>query len=34
LLADDNSPLSPVVEIDMKGDPSMNLAYVIFYQNH
>ena len=26
--------LSPVVEIDMKGDPSMNLAYVIFYQNH
>jgi hypothetical protein len=34
LLNDDGTPLSPVVEIEMKGDPSGNLAYVIFTQNH
>lgn len=34
LLTDDGQPLSPVVEIEMKGDPLANLAYVIFYQNH
>ncbi len=34
LLADDGQPLSPVIEIEMKGDPRANLAYVIFYQNH
>jgi len=34
LLTDDNQPLSPVIEIEMKGDPRTNLAYVIFYQNH
>jgi len=34
LLTDDGQPLSPVVEIEMKGDPRANLAYVIFQQNH
>ena len=34
LLADDDQPLSPIVEIEMKGDPRANLAYVIFNQNH
>jgi hypothetical protein len=34
LLADDGQPLSPVIEIEMKGDPRANLAYVIFNQNH
>ncbi|MBI5566365.1 MAG: hypothetical protein HY870_15810 [Chloroflexi bacterium] len=34
LLTDDDQPLSPVIEIEMKGDPRANLAYVIFNQNH
>jgi septal ring-binding cell division protein DamX len=34
LFADDGQPLSPVIEIEMKGDPRANLAYVIFNQNH
>jgi hypothetical protein len=34
LLADDGQPLSPIIEIEMKGDPRANLAYVIFTQNH
>ncbi len=34
LLTDDGQPLSPVIEIEMKGDPRENLAYVIFNQNH
>lgn len=34
LLTDDGQPLSPVIEIEMKGDPRANLAYVIFNQNH
>ncbi len=34
LMTDDGQPLSPVIEIEMKGDPRANLAYVIFYQNH
>jgi hypothetical protein len=34
LLADDGQPLSPIIEIEMKGDPRANLAYVIFNQNH
>jgi hypothetical protein len=34
LVTDDGQPLSPVIEIEMKGDPRANLAYVIFNQNH
>lgn len=34
LLSDDGQPLSPVIEIEMRGDPRANLAYVIFNQNH
>lgn len=29
-----NQPISPIVEIDLKGDPRANLAYIIFRQNH
>jgi hypothetical protein len=29
-----NLPISPIVEIDLKGDPRANLAYIIFRQNH
>jgi hypothetical protein len=28
------APISPIVEIDLKGDPRANLAYIIFRQNH
>jgi hypothetical protein len=28
------APISPIVEIELKGDPRANLAYVIFRQNH
>ena len=34
LLDSNGVPISPVVEIDLKGDPRANLAYVIFRQNH
>ena len=34
LLGPNGEPLSPIVEIDMKGDPRANLAYIIFRQNH
>jgi hypothetical protein len=34
LLNTDGSALSPVVDIEMRGDPRGNLAYVIFQQNH
>jgi len=34
LLDSNGLPISPVVEIDLKGDPRANLAYVIFRQNH
>jgi hypothetical protein len=27
-------PISPIVEIDLNGDPRANLAYIIFRQNH
>ncbi len=34
LVNSDGSPLSPIVDIEMRGDPRGNLAYVIFTQNH
>jgi hypothetical protein len=34
LLGSNGEAISPVVEIDLKGDPRANLAYVIFRQNH
>ena len=34
LLGSNGEPLSPIVEIDLKGDPRTNLAYIIFRQNH
>jgi len=34
LLGPNGEPLSEAVEIDLKGDPRANLAYVIFRQNH
>jgi hypothetical protein len=34
LLDANGKPLSPVVELELKGDPRANLAYVIFRQNH
>ena len=27
-------PLSPVIDIELQGDPRANLAYIIFRQNH
>jgi len=34
LLGSNGEAISPIVEIDLKGDPRANLAYVIFRQNH
>jgi hypothetical protein len=34
LLGSLGEPLSPIVEIELKGDPRANLAYIIFRQNH
>ena len=34
LLGPTGERLSPIVEIDLQGDPRANLAYVIFRQNH
>jgi hypothetical protein len=34
LLDSNGAPISPIVEIDLKGDPRANLAYIIFRQNH
>ena len=34
LVDQDGNPLSPIVEVEMRGDPSANLAYIIFRQNH
>jgi hypothetical protein len=34
LLGSNGELLSPAVEIDLKGDPRANLAYIIFRQNH
>lgn len=34
LLGSNGETISPIVEIDLKGDPRANLAYVIFRQNH
>jgi hypothetical protein len=34
LLDSNGVPISPIVEIELKGDPRANLAYVIFRQNH
>jgi hypothetical protein len=34
LLGPNGEAISPIVEIDLKGDPRANLAYVIFRQNH
>ena len=34
LLGPTGEPISPVVEIELKGDPRANLAYIIFRQNH
>ena len=34
LLGSNGEPISPIVEIELKGDPRANLAYIIFRQNH
>lgn len=34
LLGPTGEPISPIVEIELKGDPRANLAYIIFRQNH
>jgi hypothetical protein len=34
LLGSTGEPLSPIVEVELKGDPRANLAYIIFRQNH
>jgi len=34
LLDSNGLPISPIVEIELKGDPRANLAYIIFRQNH
>jgi hypothetical protein len=34
LLDANGDPISPIVEIELKGDPRANLAYIIFRQNH
>jgi hypothetical protein len=34
LLGSNGEAISPIVEIDLKGDPRANLAYIIFRQNH
>jgi hypothetical protein len=34
LLDSNGAPISPIVEIELKGDPRANLAYIIFRQNH
>ncbi len=34
LLGPTGEALSPIVEIELKGDPRANLAYIIFRQNH
>ncbi len=34
LLGPNGEPISPVVQIELKGDPRANLAYIIFRQNH
>ena len=34
LLGPNGEPISPIVEIELKGDSRANLAYIIFRQNH
>jgi hypothetical protein len=34
LLGSNGEPISPIVEIELRGDPRANLAYIIFRQNH
>ena len=34
LFGSTGEPISPIIEIELKGDPRANLAYVIFRQNH
>ena len=34
LLGPTGEPISPIVEIELRGDPRANLAYIIFRQNH
>jgi len=34
LLGSTGEPISPIVEIELRGDPRANLAYIIFRQNH
>lgn len=34
LLDANGQPISPIIEIDLQGDPRANLAYIIFRQNH
>ncbi len=34
LIGDDGQPLSDAIPIEMTGDPRLNLAFVIFEQNH
>lgn len=34
LLGPTGEPISPIVEIELQGDPRANLAYIIFRQNH
>ncbi|NTU65058.1 MAG: hypothetical protein HGB05_17075, partial [Chloroflexi bacterium] len=34
LLDANGAPISPIVEVDLRGDPRANLAYIIFRQNH
>lgn len=34
LIADDGEPLSDVIPVEMNSDPRLNLAYIVFVQNH
>jgi len=34
LIADDGKPLSDVIPVEMNSDPRLNLAYIVFVQNH
>jgi hypothetical protein len=34
LIGDDGMPLSDVIPVEMNSDPRLNLAYIVFMQNH
>jgi hypothetical protein len=34
LLGSLGEPISPIVDVELKGDPRANMAYIIFRQNH